>query len=643
VLCKQCKKINLDAIFKRQHLTKVGKPIRKLPLDREEFEKSCPLCVLIVQTFKINKEDRKRKFRLLRSLSTVRIKERGWDSINTVMLATDQNPKSAFLVPQSRKDPIIRLLEPLLSFDLVQEWLKLCIENHTKSCGQRKNSDSVSSIAGFKLIDCNTRGIVDGQGISYATLSYVWGANSGPKFSYPLHRLPEQVPNTVEDAIIAVQALGFRYLWIDRYCINQADRQEVSEQVTKMDLIYNNSELTIIAAAGDDSNYGLPGIRPRCVSQPHGRVQKHYLISSMEDPTLSIKESKWITRGWTYQEGLLSRRRLIFTDQQVYFECCGMYCCESLNLPLLAMHTQNKQRFKSTACREFDRGLFPKKLGSTGWDVITRIQEYSMRNLTQPSDILNGFMGILRTLEKDQPAFHHVFGVPVLPRPPKPTEIRDTEEATGIYESYAYSMTAGFCSGLCWNVVKPTYRRDGFPSWSWAGWQGGIEWGFDSHNWRQTQGDTSIRIDVHLQTTEGNLMSWEDYAAARQHRMIQLSPVIHLSAWVTPIEVLAYVRDRKSGVQVVSQLKLADGRPVKWRFRPTSTEKILLPIRCSGVHLSKSPRCLYLVVLTETEPGLYQRFGFGEITVNIDQSTEYLYRPTPVMEIDKSWLDLRVC
>lgn len=35
----------------------------------------------------------------------------------------------------------------------------------------------------------------------------------------------------------------------------------------------------------------------------------------------SIKQSKWATRGWTYQEGCLSRRRLIFTEKEVLFLC----------------------------------------------------------------------------------------------------------------------------------------------------------------------------------------------------------------------------------------------------------------------------------------------------------------------------------
>ncbi len=36
------------------------------------------------------------------------------------------------------------------------------------------------------------------------------------------------------------------------------------------------------------------------------------------------------TRGWTYQEGVLSNRRLVFTEEQVYWECRGMAVCETV-------------------------------------------------------------------------------------------------------------------------------------------------------------------------------------------------------------------------------------------------------------------------------------------------------------------------
>ncbi len=41
----------------------------------------------------------------------------------------------------------------------------------------------------------------------------------------------------------------------------------------------------------------------------------------------------WSSRAWTYQEGLLSRRRLLFTESQVYFQCMEMHCWEGISAP----------------------------------------------------------------------------------------------------------------------------------------------------------------------------------------------------------------------------------------------------------------------------------------------------------------------
>jgi Heterokaryon incompatibility protein (HET) len=55
-------------------------------------------------------------------------------------------------------------------------------------------------------------------------------------------------------------SLGMEYLWVDRYCIDQSNKQNKHRQIQQMDLIYSAAQLTIIAAAGEDLNLGLPGI-----------------------------------------------------------------------------------------------------------------------------------------------------------------------------------------------------------------------------------------------------------------------------------------------------------------------------------------------------------------------------------------------
>jgi len=113
----------------------------------------------------------------------------------------------------------------------------------------------------MKLVDCETGSLVPAKNNQYVALSYLWGAYSGTvEYS---ESLPKDLPATIQDSITGTCQLGFRYLWIDRYCINQNSQEELSAQLRKMDLIYQNTQVTIITVGGKDLTYGLPGVSKR--------------------------------------------------------------------------------------------------------------------------------------------------------------------------------------------------------------------------------------------------------------------------------------------------------------------------------------------------------------------------------------------
>lgn len=68
--------------------------------------------------------------------------------------------------------------------------------------------------------------------------------------------------------------------------------------------VYNNAIVTIIAAAGADSSFGLPGISktPRN-TQPAADLGTLKLVSTLTSYETYVAFTKWISRGWTYQEG----------------------------------------------------------------------------------------------------------------------------------------------------------------------------------------------------------------------------------------------------------------------------------------------------------------------------------------------------
>lgn len=130
-----------------------------------------------------------------------------------------------------------------------------------------------------------------------------------------------QPSRTIVDAMAAVKRRNHRYLWVDALCIIQDDSADKKLNLDIMDQIYRDADITIVAAAGHNAEYGLPE-----VSVPHAERQmtaniKGITVSNMlEAAPGAIGFSRCNTRGWTYQEPLLSPRLLTFTDSQVYYQ-----------------------------------------------------------------------------------------------------------------------------------------------------------------------------------------------------------------------------------------------------------------------------------------------------------------------------------
>src|SRR5690349_12789689 len=111
-------------------------------------------------------------------------------------------------------------------------------------------------------------------------------------------------------------------------------------QISQMDQIYAHSVLTIVAAAGEDAEYGLPGVSTRSRPKQKVATSKQILprrwnrnvtfLQLPAHPAQTIKSSVWATRGWTYQEGILAQRRIIFSDHQVSYLCNQSHWCESM-------------------------------------------------------------------------------------------------------------------------------------------------------------------------------------------------------------------------------------------------------------------------------------------------------------------------
>ncbi|KAM0209719.1 hypothetical protein ACHAQD_011060 [Fusarium lateritium] len=372
-----------------------------------------------------------------------------------------------------------RELEGVIDMSIGQEWLRFCEYYHQGRCGRRPVT---REMPGFKLVDCakNPPQVVKASITErYTALSYVWG-----------NKTTETWPKVVWDAVIATKDLGIRYLWVDRLCMQEVQPAERQQQITRMDDIFEGAVLAIIAACGEDADYGLPGVgsRTRPAQPKYEFVNSNLtLVSSLQDPRLAIKNSTWYQRGWTYQEGLLARRRLIFTDQQMYWECEGMCCPESLILPLEFYHDMEEQRM----CDFMRPGLFngvsfvdgswerwkrlPAKVEDPSTLSIFReadqhIGNYTRRDLTYDQDSLDAILGMLRRLETTvgRGKMFNILGIPLwapqLDQGPAVVGLPRTRDMFALSTCFWHHKEGVIAT-----------RRPHMPSWTWAGWKGPVD------------------------------------------------------------------------------------------------------------------------------------------------------------------------
>lgn len=492
-------------------------------------------------------------------------------------------------------------------FDLMRSWLEICFNQHSDLC----EAYHPPALENLRVIDCETRGIVYlPTSHDYVALSYLWGNRTelDPEDDQR-GILPSRCPLVIEDAIIAVKGFNFRYLWVDRYCINQDDENEKHTQIANMDSVYSAAKLTIIAAAGDDPSFGLPGVSERAREpQPQFKLSGLNLVSSLDNPAWLIKNSRWMTRAWTYQEGLLSRRRVIFTGEQVYFQCLGMYCLESISLPQEAEDISNPYPI-----REHDNYQVFPTLNLRRWpgDLIERLNEYAARELSYESDRLNAALGILKTFEKAEIPIYHFWGLPLF-------DVRNM--LIDLSSELRIGYSTQFACGLAWDVRQPGKRNTNFPSWSWVGWSAWQDINFEFVN-TLDDGVSGYRYRVmplplliEVQPREAGFQDWDKLDEGEKPNHLTSTAVLRITAFISVL------RFRKS-----------QSNPKEWTIRCSENGSAWKPQRLSltrnvledtltvdGILLVYTEMAKATYLLIEQEGDHYVRLGITTFYAELD-------------------------
>jgi hypothetical protein len=231
-------------------------------------------------------------------------------SFQNYFIQSEDTAVSRFILPEyGLQDVGIRLRFHVLpnnsiDYQLLRSWARYCKSHHGNRCSYHGDTSElwVAGRSALKVIDCTTSKVVTApQDAAYVALSYVWGKSSALDTAIDTPQLDlKSLPATIQDAMKVTLELGYQYLWCDKYCFDQrTDPHQLQTQLSVMAMIYSAAVLTIIAAAGSHSDYGLPGVgaRPR-LTPPNIRLNGTTWVAVMDDFKAPVRESPWSQRAW---------------------------------------------------------------------------------------------------------------------------------------------------------------------------------------------------------------------------------------------------------------------------------------------------------------------------------------------------------
>ncbi|KAM5351004.1 hypothetical protein ACJ41O_003727 [Fusarium nematophilum] len=336
-----------------------------------------------------------------------------WETVASfVIMASYDDPAGKYF-------PERTICDSFLDDQIMEEaikWLQDCIEGRHETCvylGKPRLptrvldvDPSYGSTVRLRPIDAKDRD-------NYVALSYCWG---GPQ---PLTTTKSNIadlmagiqvsdlPQTLQDAVHVTRRLGIRYLWIDALCIIQDSDEDKFNEIDKMGAIYRNALVTLAAAHARAASDGflIPSTDhkpsssctlPVCLpSHPKiGFVTLAAELLGWRDTTEPLR-----TRGWAYQEAILSQRLLTFSKHDL--QChCKLEHQRLLNPGSLSRNWEptlypfaegNFEMLESRRKEQGDGWMDAKYLNSM-WEAM--LAEFTLRSLTVADDRPRALRGI---------------------------------------------------------------------------------------------------------------------------------------------------------------------------------------------------------------------------------------------------------
>ncbi|KAI1134371.1 HET-domain-containing protein [Hypoxylon sp. FL0543] len=230
-------------------------------------------------------------------------------------------------------------------------WIQEKLESSSYQPEIDELSDKIFMPTRLVRVDCTPARLIEtsngvgrgdeGGSFKYAALTYCWGPPEQAKsqlkterqsLSSRLSSIDERdMTKVLQDAIQTCRALSIPYLWVDALCIIQDDPKDWERESALLGKIFFNAYLTICALSSESCNEGFLNRQPAQVEIPfrsklRPEIQGAYSLRSRgpkgaaySDLAADLLGTKWDSRGWTYQETIMSSRILSFGHSKIHF------------------------------------------------------------------------------------------------------------------------------------------------------------------------------------------------------------------------------------------------------------------------------------------------------------------------------------
>ncbi|KAH7040130.1 heterokaryon incompatibility protein-domain-containing protein [Microdochium trichocladiopsis] len=284
----------------------------------------------------------------------------------------------------------------------MRDWLHICDTTHTK-CKTPYEPTLPTRVLDIGEVGTTVAKLVETGGAKgrYICLSYCWGSTPFTKTTQAnieSHKAGIRVSTmcqTFQDVIKVVQQLNIRYIWIDALCIIQEDAADWDREAARMAPYYSNAYLTIAASWAQSATLGLFPPAPKTARIGPLEVfssTRHFpqLVDDLEHrlPGSDAMAFPMLTRGWCFQERLLSPRVLHFAQHELIWECRESLTCECGQVGYAYNHTPKPEFFDgiSNISTKLERN------SDDSWRRL--VAEYTALSLTLVDDRLPALGGL---------------------------------------------------------------------------------------------------------------------------------------------------------------------------------------------------------------------------------------------------------